>query len=450
VSSRKVEIQERIKQIAFDMKALLGEESYEMTEEEENQYLSLEKEGETLEVELEEIRQAEVVSSRRQRADSLMANATQSTRKTTPNQTGRIGRVKLSIEDDPNRGFKNFAHFAMECKDFSGNMRGSELIMNVAAGTGMQQSISSDGGALVPPAFSTAIWDRVQGMSESMMGYCDVVPVDLGNESVTVPAINESSRVDGSRQGGIRGYWKSELSLMTSSKMSFRETKLTPQELYVFAYVSDKLLRNSPSTAADRLEKGCADEIAFKIGASVFGGTGSGQPTGIIGHPATVSISKETGQAAATLTIQNIAKMYARLHAKARSGAVWFINQDVESALNLLTFPVGTGGVPVYLPPGGLSAAPYATLYGKPVVPVEYCETLGTVGDIVLANLSFYAMAIKGTPNTAWSMHLKFDYAQSAFRIIFEVDGQPWLEEAITPYKGTATTSPIITLNTRA
>jgi HK97 family phage major capsid protein len=277
-----------------------------------------------------------------------------------------------------------------------------------------------------------------------------VLPVDIGNESITVPALNESSRADGSRQGGIRGYWKGELTQMTESKMTLREVKLTPQECYVFAYVSDKLLRNSPSTAAMILEKGCADELAFKIGAAVFGGTGSGQPTGIIGHPATVQVSKQGGQAANTLVIENIAKMHARLHSKARSGAAWFVNQDVESALNLLTFPVGTGGVPVFLPPGGLSATPYATLYGKPVIPVEYCETLGTVGDIILANHKFYVLAIKGTPSTAWSMHLKFDYAQSAYRVIFEIDGQPWLEEAITPYKGTATTSPIITLQTRS
>jgi hypothetical protein len=47
-------------------------------------------------------------------------------------------------------------------------------------------------------------------------------------------------------------------------------------------------------------------------------------------------------------------------------------------------------------------------------------------------------------------MHLKFDYAQSAFRMIFELDGQPFLNSVITPYKGSTTTSPIVTLATRA
>jgi hypothetical protein len=51
-------------------------------------------------------------------------------------------------------------------------------------------------------------------------------------------------------------------------------------------------------------------------------------------------------------------------------------------------FDIGTGGVPVYLPPGGLSESPYAILKGRPVIPVEYCATLGTVGDIILADFT--------------------------------------------------------------
>ena len=39
------------------------------------------------------------------------------------------------------------------------------------------------------------------------------------------------------------------------------------------------------------------------------------------------------------------------------------------------------------MPPGGLSGQPYGTLLGRPVIPIEQCSTLGTVGDIILADL---------------------------------------------------------------
>lgn len=49
------------------------------------------------------------------------------------------------------------------------------------------------------------------------------------------------------------------------------------------------------------------------------------------------------------------------------------------------------------------------------------------------------------------SIHLRFDYGETAFRFMFEIDGQPWIAEPLTPFKGSANTlSPFVTLATRA
>lgn len=422
-----------------------------LTDEQEQTCVALEAELAKVSADLAVAEEEDKKTSRTRAAQAAIETAKESHRVTTPNRTGlQIGRVREAIADDPKRGFKSFAHFATEVHDAGNQPRNNAMLMQVAAGTGLSQSINSDGGVLVPPAFSKAIWDRAMTKSNSLLAYCDQIPVDAGVESVTVPAIAESSRADGSRQGGVRGYWKSELALMNSSQQKFREVKLTPQELYVFCFISDKLLRNAPGTASKMMEDGAADEIAFKIGDSIVNGDGNGKPLGFIGHVATVSVAKETGQAAASIVPENISKMWARCHANWRTGAAWFISQDVETALRNMKFEVGTGGLPVFLPPGGMSDSPFSTLYGRPLVPIEYCPTVGTVGDIVLANLKAYAAAVKGMTDTAYSMHLKFDYAQTAYRVIFEMDGQPWLNSAITPFKGSNSTSPIVTLATRS
>lgn len=447
--SEKSKIQEQLKDIATDMATLL--ELDELTDEQETQFKSLEAASDRLTIELDNLRKEDERVQRREKAAAILDNARASSRVTAPSSTGtRIGKVRLAIEDDPKRGFKSMAHFASRVFDAGNTPRSDEMLMQVAAGTGMSQSINSDGGVLVPPAFSKTIWDGVMTRSNSLLSYCDNIPVDPGVESVTIPAMAETSRADGSRQGGIRGYWKSELSELTSSQMTLREVKLTPHELYVFCYVSDKLLRSSPSTASRLIETGAADEIAFKIGDAIINGDGAGKPVGVIGHVATVSVTKETGQAAATILYENISKMWSRCHGNWRSNAVWFCNQDIDTALRNMAFPVGTGGVPVFLPPGGASDSPYSQLFGRPVVPIEYCPTLGTVGDIILGNLQSYAAAVKGMADAAYSMHLKFDYAQTAYRVIFEMDGQPWMNSAITPFKGSNTTSPIVTLATRS
>ncbi len=178
-------------------------------------------------------------------------------------------------------------------------------------------------------------------------------------------------------------------------------------------------------------------------------------PEGILNLDALVSVAKETDQAAKTILVENIVNMRARLWASGRTNSVWLINQDIEPQLHLMSLPVGTGGIPVYMPAGGLSGTPFDTLYGRPVIPIEQCSTLGTVGDIILTDLTQYIVGTRGTLEGDMSMHLKFDYRQMAFRWIMEIDGQSRWASALAPFKGNATASkatlsPFIVLAARA
>jgi HK97 family phage major capsid protein len=163
-----------------------------------------------------------------------------------------------------------------------------------------------------------------------------------------------------------------------------------------------------------------------------------------------VSVAKETGQAAASIVGENIMKMWARLWNTSRRSAVWAINQDTLPQLMQLQLPVGTGGVPLYMPPGGLSAAPYGTVLGRPVIESEYCQTLGTVGDIMLLDFNQYQMIEKGGVEAASSIHVRFVYDETCFRFVYRVDGQSKWNAALTPKNGTNTVSPFVSLATRA
>ena len=98
--------------------------------------------------------------------------------------------------------------------------------------------------------------------------------------------------------------------------------------------------------------------------------------------------------------------MWSRMWGRSRQNAVWFINQDVEPQLYALSQIIGTAGVQVYLPANGISGQPYGTLFGRPVIPVEYAATLGTEGDITLCDFSQYVLADKGGVQSASSMHV--------------------------------------------
>ena len=213
----------------------------------------------------------------------------------------------------------------------------------------------------------------------------------------------ETSRATGSRYGGVRGYWIKEADQITSSQPKFRDLKLEPQELAVLVYVTDKMLRNSPVALEQYVTRAASEEIAFLTGDSIINGDGSGKPLGILNSGCIVSVAKETGQLAATIVAENIDKMYARMWAPSVNSAVWFINQDVWPQIFNLHRTHGTGGTPMYLRPGEMNSSPNGLLMGRPIVPIEQCQTLGTNGDIIFADLGEYITATKGGVETASS-----------------------------------------------
>ena len=83
-------------------------------------------------------------------------------------------------------------------------------------------------------------------------------------------------------------------------------------------------------------------------------------------------------------------------------------------------------------------------------MPLEFCETLGTKGDIILADFSEYMLVYKGGMEVAESMHVKFLTDEMAYRFITRVDGQPIYDEPFTPLKGANTLSPFVMLAARA
>jgi HK97 family phage major capsid protein len=354
---------------------------------------------------------------------------------------------------DPRRGFAHMGEFAlrvMEAYNPSMGVPDHRLLKIQAAASGMNQGIGSQGGYLIPPEFSTQIWDGLNAMPDNLMQYCDVYPVT--GSSLTFPANAETSRATGSRYGGIRAYWLAEAAQMTSSMPTFRQMKLEPHKLGVLVYATDELMSNA--TALDTyIRRAAGEEIMWLVNDAIISGTGVGQPLGVLGSACTLEVAAEASQDPDTFLLENVNHMYSRMHARARAGARWFINQDVEPALETLNAVVGTGGLPVYLasPTGfpNVAEPPQNRLKGRPVQPIEYCKTLGDKGDVIFANLGYYAVGIRGGINEAMSIHLRFDYDEVAFRFLFSVDGQPWLQQPLTPAYSTLTLSPFVTLAAR-
>ena len=358
--------------------------------------------------------------------------------------------IKRFTPGDPNPNpeapkFKSLGEQLMAVKDFAVS-GGQNMDARLKAPTGLNEGIPAEGGFLVQTDFATTLLEKVFTSSD-IVSRVFRIPISANANALKIPAVADSSRADGSRSGGILAYWAAEAGTKTPTYASFAQVALELKKLVGLTYATDELLQDMSALEA-WIGRAFAAEFDFKIADAIINGDGAGKPLGILNAPCLVTVTAETGQGASTIVAENIIKMWARRFGPNTAKYVWLINQDIEPQLHTMALAVGTGGVAVYMPAGGLSVVPYGTLFGKPVIPCEQAATLGTAGDIILADLSQYVMIDKGGMQSASSIHVKFTTDESAFRFVYRCDGQPLWASALTPYKGTGNTqSPFIVLS---
>ena len=332
--------------------------------------------------------------------------------------------------------------------DKTGQMTDRRLVYGAATGAG--EAVPADGGFLVQQDFRTDLLNEMHEMG-TVMNRVRRIPISANSDSIKLPAVDESSRVDGSRWGAVQGYWADEGNTVTASRPKFRAIELSLKKLFALFYATDELLKDSTALEAVA-RQAFLEELTFKTEDAIINGDGSGKPLGLMNSGALLTVGAESGQAAATVVTANILNMMARLPIRSMRTAVWLINQDCLPQLWQLTLGSGTAVILLYRPPGygGNTDLGFGTLMGRPILPIEYCATLGTEGDIILTDLSEYLMIEKGGVEQSSSMHVRFINDEMTFRWIYRLDGQPTRRTAITPFKGSATQSPYIALATRS
>lgn len=317
----------------------------------------------------------------------------------------------------------------------------------VRAPTGASDVDPTGGGFLVQVDFAAAIFMLAHDLGE-IIGRVNKLPISANSNGIKIPGVDETSRATGSRWGGVSSTWVGEGTSVTPSRPKFRIVEFDLKKMMSVMYTTDELLQDSTALTSIA-SQAFSEEIMFMTEDAIFEGTGAGMPLGWMNSPAKIAVPKESGQASKTIVKENIDNMWSRMWARSQKNAVWYINQDILPQLMQMNQAVGTGGQLVYLPPGGLSATPYSTLYGREVVWTEYSSTLGTEGDIVLADMSQYTLVDKNGVQAATSMHAAFLTDEMVFRITYRVDGKPMWHNVLTPFKGSNTKSPFISLATR-
>lgn len=338
------------------------------------------------------------------------------------------------------------------------NSLGEQLraIRNAASGTvderlykvnndvkGAQTGVGSDGGYAIQEDFAGVILDTAAETGE-ILKRVNRHTISANSNSMRWVTTDETDITD-TVFGGVQMHWATEGGTVAASKPKFREVKCDLEKMMGFAYVTSEMLEDV-AFMSSFLSRCFTVATQRLLESAIIGGSGSGQPLGILESDATVEVAKEASQAAATINTDNILKMWQRGYHRYRNNMVWLCHPDCEEQLQRLEM----NGDSIWMPEGGLTVAPYQRVLGRPVIYTDQCSALGTAGDILLADLSKYILLTKGSARQDWSMHVEFLTDQQCFRMVLRCNGRPEVDAPVTLKNTTLTRSPFVTLADRA
>lgn len=309
----------------------------------------------------------------------------------------------------------------------------------------------TDGGFAVPAPVITMLFES-QKTGGEILSRVTERPVTVGN-GVKETLIKEEARTNGSRNGGLRHYWVAQGGTITESQAKLRELELNVKKIAAAVPVTEEQIDDGPQLISF-LKEQVPDEMKFGKELAIWSGSGAGMPLGFMASGALITQAIEGTQTIANTAEfiwKNAANMMTRMDPSRFLKAAYFINPVLWA--KIVTATAGTaanGAVTLFTPPGRLESQPFGGIYGRPLVPVEYCSAEGTVGDFVLADLSDYLFAQKGGMKFAQSMHVEFLAEKQTMRFTERVDGQPRTRVPITPLNGSVTVSPYVALAGRS
>ena len=157
---------------------------------------------------------------------------------------------------------------------------------------------------------------------------------------------------------------------------------------------------------------------------------------------ATVAVTRA---GATQVQFADVAGMWAKLLPHSWSRAVWAFSPSVVP--QLLQLKDGANRAIFISIDQGATKSPNWSLLGRPAFPTEKLPALGTKGDLMLIDPTLYVVGDRMQIEIAASEHVHFLKNQTTWRVIERVDGQPWLDNAITLQDASTQVSPFVVLN---
>jgi HK97 family phage major capsid protein len=299
------------------------------------------------------------------------------------------------------------------------------------------------GGYLVPPVFLAKLLE-LEIENEFVQPRAMVLP--MVSATLEIPAPDVTTNYGSGNSPflyGITAKWVSEGATRPESEPQFRSLMLRANELSFYAIVNNTVLADSAIVLDTFLSQIFTKAIAWKKDYSFLQSNGVGQPMGIYNAPASIKVTRAGGANTSTLALADIAQMLGKLYIGMEPSALcWVTSQSVlpylyqlNDVANRVIFIPLSGGIQdkIDRPEGKWS---FGHIEGIPVIISEKAPSISTDFDLTLVDFSQYVIGDREQIQIEVSPHVNFLQNQIVYRMVLRIDGQPWLNQAITLANG--------------
>lgn len=323
------------------------------------------------------------------------------------------------------------------------NVRHQKGVSARLAKAAFAEGSGAAGGFLVPPEFSATL--RALALEAAQIRpRATVLP--MSSMELRMPYVRDTSHAT-NVFGGVQAYWAPEAGTLTESEATFAEILLRAHKLTGYTVASNEILADGAIGLEAFIGQRFPQAIKWFEEKAFWTGTGTGEPQGILNAAALIAVARTQAN---HIVFEDLVNMDSQILPASADSVVWFAHPKCKQDLYTMALSVGTGGSAIFLNAfnGGATVGPPASIFGRPLVFSEHLSTLGTKGDIVAADLSYYLIGDRQDLAMEASTHVKFTSDQTVWRFIERLDGHPWIDSALTLQDGAFTVSPFVTLAT--
>ena len=288
----------------------------------------------------------------------------------------------------------------------------------------LDETTGAGGGFLVPTQFE----ERIRAVGAPML-FDQLVAAGRGPlmlrtnaAELALPVLeqDQAPNVESSALvGGVRLIWREQSADVAESEPRFEQRIFRPHAADAYVAASTELITDAPQALEDTLVTLFGRAYAVLRARVMLRGTGVGQPRGIVGHPAAISVSRATGGNQVENDTNTVLAMIQRL-LPGSATAVWIAHPFWRARLMATRL-----GETLLYTVNGQSLVYGDTLAGIPIAYSEHLPTVTSAGSLVLADLSYYAMVERASFSVAFSEHVRFLKRQSVWLFGVRIDGAP-------------------------